>query len=178
MKDWNVVVTSQMGEEMRLLRELADLGEFHPSGFREVLIGRVPDPDGFLETLRQRWQDQPFFSRLLSTATPVRKIFPFTLENLRERLHQEALALVPELAGRAFYVRVKRRGHKGEIHSQEVEQDLDRHLLEALAARGTPGRIDFKEPEAVLLVELLHNQCGLTLITREMREKYPFIKVK
>jgi len=178
MKDWNVVVTSQMGQETRLLRELSELGEFHPSGFREVLIGRVPDPEAFLETLLRRWQEQPFFGQLLSTATPVRKVFPFTLENLMERLHEEALPFAAELAGRAFYVRVKRRGHKGEINSQQVEQDLDRFLLDTLAARGTPGRIDFHEPEAILFVELLHNQCGLTLITREMRQKFPFIKVK
>jgi tRNA(Ser,Leu) C12 N-acetylase TAN1 len=178
MKDWNMVVTSQTGQEHRLLRELADLGEFHPSGFREVLIGRVADAGEFLAILKQRWQDQPFFPEILSTATPVARVLPFTVDNLSLRLKEEALAFLAALAHRAFYVRVKRRGHKGEIKSQEVEQELDRFLLDALAARQTPGRIDFQDPDAILLVELLHNQCGLTLITRDMREQYPFIKVK
>lgn len=178
MKDWNVVVTSRMGQEPRLLRELAGLGEFQASGFREVLIGKVPDLREFLEILRKRWHEQPFLPEILSTATPLAALFPFTLENLLTRLQEEARAFLSELAHRAFYVRVKRRGHKGEIKSQEVEQDLDRFLLDTLAAQEAPGRIDFQNPDLILLVELLHNQCGLGLITREMRERYPFIKVK
>ncbi len=178
MKDWNVVVTSQMGQEPRLLRELAGLGEFQASGFREVLIGKVPDQWEFLENLRKRWQEQPFLPEILSTAAPLTALFAFTLENLLPRLREAARAFLPHLANRSFYVRVKRRGHKGEIKSQEVEQDLDRFLLDALAAQDTPGRIDFHDPDAILLVELLHNQCGLGLISREMRRQYPFIKVK
>jgi len=29
-----------------------------------------------------------------------------------------------------------------------------------------------------VVVEIIHNQCGLGLITREMKERYPFIKLK
>jgi tRNA(Ser,Leu) C12 N-acetylase TAN1 len=178
MKDWNVVLTSQMGQENRLLQEMESLGEFHPSGFRAVLIGRVPDPMAFLETLKRAWETQPFLAEMLSTATPVQTLFPFTLENLLDRLKEAALEFLPDIDAKPFYVRVKRRGHKGEISSQEVEQALDRFLLEELSARGRPGRIDFQEPEVILLVELLHNQAGLTLVTREMNERYPFMKVK
>jgi adenylyl- and sulfurtransferase ThiI len=115
---------------------------------------------------------------MLSTATPIQALFPFTLEDLLERLKLEALAFLPAIGEKPFYVRVKRRGHKGEISSQEVEQALDRFLLDELATQGREGRIDFNQPDCILLVELLHNQGGLTLITREMKERYPFIKVK
>jgi tRNA(Ser,Leu) C12 N-acetylase TAN1 len=178
MKDWNVVLTSQMGQEHRLLQEMAALGEFRPSGFRAVFIGKVSDPLAFLETLKQAWETQPFLAEMLSTATPVQALFPFTLENLLDRLKEAAREFLPEIEAQSFYVRVKRRGHKGEISSQEVEQALDRFLLEELAARGRPGRIDFQEPEVILLVELLHNQAGLCLVTREMNERYPFVKIK
>ena len=178
MKDWNMVLTSQMGQERRLLQEMAGYGEFHASGFRAVVIGKVPDTSEFLETLKRAWETQPFLPEILSTALPVQGVFPFTLENLLDRLKQEALSLLPEIDAKPFYVRVKRRGHKGEISSQAVEQALDRFLLDELAARGRQGRIDFQEPEVILFIELLHNQCGLTLITREMKERYPFIRVK
>ncbi len=178
MKDWNVVLTSQMGQERRLLREVADLGEFHPSGFREVIIGRVADPEAFLETLKNWWEEKPFLPQLLSTAVSVRSAFPFTRENLVLRLQEEVLPLLEEIGGRAFYVRMKRRGHKGELSSLEVEQALDQFLKEELAARGFSPRIDFEQPEVIVLVETVHNQCGLGLITREMKERYPFIKVK
>jgi tRNA(Ser,Leu) C12 N-acetylase TAN1 len=178
MKDWNVVLTSHMGEEHRLLKEIADYGDFQAAGFREVIIGKVPDPAEFLEILKHSWETQPFLSGMLSTATPVHRLFSFPTEELMDRLRQESLAFLPRLEGKAFYVRVKRRGHKGEISSQEVEQALDRFLLDELAARGQPGRIDFDSPDVMLFVEILHNQCGLTLITPEMKQRYPFIKVK
>ena len=160
------------------MQEMADYGEFHLSGFRAVILGKVDDPGEFLETLKRKWEAQPFFPQMLSTATPIQALFPFTLENLMDRLKQEALAFLPAIGDKPFYVRVKRRGHKGELSSQQVEQALDRFLLEELAAQGREGRVDFNHPEVILFVELLHNQCGLTLITREMKERYPFVKVK
>lgn len=178
MKDWNVVLTSRMGEENRLLREMADFGEFHLSGFRAVILGKVPAPMEFLETLKHKWETQPFFPEMLSTVTPIQVLCSFILENLLDRLKHEALVFLPAIDVKPFYVRVKRRGHKGEISSQEVEQALDHFLLDELAMQGRQGRIDFHHPELILFVELLHNQGGLTLITREMKERYPFIKVK
>jgi tRNA(Ser,Leu) C12 N-acetylase TAN1 len=178
MKEWNVVVTSHMNQERRLLRELEPLGEFHPSGFREVIIGQVPDVPGFLEILRQYWAEKPFFPHLLSTVVPLRVVFAFTLENLLLRLKEEALALGPEIGDAPFYVRMKRRGHKGELSSLEVEQALDEFLKEELAARGQRCHIDFDQAEVILIVETIHNQCGLGLVTREMKERYSFIKVK
>lgn len=178
MKDWNVVVTSHMDREHQLLRELDGLGEFHPSGFRDVIIGKVPEVGEFLETLRRLWEEKPFFPPILSTVVPVRLVFPFTLENLVERLKQEAFILGPEIGDRAFYVRMKRRGHKGELSSLEVEQALDQFLKDELTSRGQKCHIDFTAPGVIVVVETIHNQCGLGLVTREMKERYPFIKVK
>ncbi len=178
MKDWNVVVTSFMHQERRLLQELHGLGEFQPSGFREVIIGLVPDVGDFLENLRRAWEDKPFLAEFLSTVAPVREVFPFTPENLLTKLQEKILALLPEIGDRAFYVRVKRRGHKGEISSQELEQALDQFLKEELESQGRKGRIDFAAPEAIVVVEAIHNQCGLGLVSREMKERYQFVKVK
>lgn len=178
MKDWNVVLTSQMNQEKRLLKELAGLGEFQASGFREVVIGKVPELDAFLETLKRYWEEKPFFSNILSTVVPLRVVFPFTLENLVPRLEEQALALGPEIGDAPFYVRMKRRGHKGELSSQEVEQTLDLFLKTELTARGQKCHIDFEHATVLVVVETIHNQCGLGLVTRQMKERYPFIKVK
>jgi len=178
MKDWNVVVTSFMNQEYRLLTKLAGLGDFHLSGFREVIIGKVLDVGQFLETLKRYWDEKPFLPELLSTIVPLREVFPFTLENIEERLREKVLALIPEIGDRAFYVRLKRRGRKGELSSQEMEQTLDQFLKEELASRGKKSRVDFEAAEVMVVVELIHNQCGLGLVTREMKERYPFIKVK
>jgi len=78
MKEWNVVLTSHANQERRLLSELAGLGEFQSTGFREVIIGLVPNTPEFLETLLKRWQEQLFLPEMLSTVAPVRAVFPFT----------------------------------------------------------------------------------------------------
>jgi len=178
LKDWNVVLTSQANQERRLLLELAGLGEFQSTGFREVIIGKAPDVGEFLETLLRRWQEQPFLPEILSTVVPVRTMFPFTLENLGPRLEEQVKPLAPEIGAQPFYVRLKRRGHKGELMSQEIEQALDRFLKEEIAALGLTPTIDFTDPGVIVVLETLHNQCGVGLITREMKNRYPFIKVR
>lgn len=178
MPEWNVVLTSHTNQEQRLRLELADLGEFRPTGFREVLTGQVPDTLAFLERLRKRWLEQPFLPEILSTVVPVRAMFPFTLENLVARLEEHLKPLAPEIGAQPFYVRLKRRGHKGVIASQEVEQALDRFLKEEIAALGLTPTIDFTDPGVIVVVETIHTQCGVGLITREMKARYPFVKVK
>jgi tRNA(Ser,Leu) C12 N-acetylase TAN1 len=179
MKEWNVVVTSQMRQEHRALQELADLGEFAHSGFTSVVVGQVRDPGEFLETLKKRWEEQAFlYPEIFGMAVPVKVMFAFTLEHLLDRLKQAVRALGPEIQGKSFYVRVKRRGHKGEVHSQELEQALDQFLRDEVCPPGEPCRVDFDQADAIVVVEILHNQCGVGLITREMKERYPFIKIK
>jgi len=178
MKDWNVVITSYMRQQRRLLRELAGLGEFQPSGFTAVILGKVPEVGEFLEALKNLWEKSPFLSEYLSGVVPIRTVFPFTVENLTARLTEELRALGPEIGNQAFYVRLKRRGHKGEFSSQEVEQALDRFLNEEFCSQGQGCRVDFEAADVIVAVETIHNQCGLGLVTREMKERYPFIKVK
>jgi tRNA(Ser,Leu) C12 N-acetylase TAN1 len=178
LKDWNVVVTSYMRQERRLLAELSDLGEFHSSGFAAVILGKVPDVSKLFETLKGRLAKNPVLPDLLSSVTPVRRVFAFTLENLEERLRQEIRALAPEIGGQAFYVRLKRRGHKGELHSVEVEQALDRLIKDEFCAQGQNCFVDFHRAEVIVVVETVHNQCGVGLVTREMKERYPFIKIE
>ena len=175
MHEWNVVLTSHPKKEQRLLQELVGLGEFQPSGFREVIVGLVADLQAFLEILRHRWQEQLFLPEILSTVAPVRAMFPFTLDDLRDRLQKHLEPLAREIGGRPFYVRLKRRGHKGKIHSQDVEQALDLFLKEKIAGLGFSPVIDFTEPECLVVVELIHNQCGVGLITREDQARYPFL---
>lgn len=178
MKVWNVVLTSQTNQESRLLQEVAGLGEFQPSGFREVIIGLVPDTKEFLETMRQRWQEQLFLKEILGTIIPVSAMFPFTVEDLLPRLKEHLEPFALEIKDQPFYVRLIRRGHKGEVNSQEIEQALDRFLAEKITGLGFSPVIDFHKPRYIVAVELIHNQCGVGLITAEEKAKYPFVKIK
>lgn len=178
MKDWNVVLTAHMNQGRRLLRKLGQWGEFQSSGFHEVILGKVLDVEEFLEALRRLWEKEPGFSEILSTVVPLRCLFPFTLENLMSRLQAETLPLIEEIGDSPFYVRMKRRGHKGELSSQAVEQELDAFLLDECVRRGLKAHIDFRDAEKIMVIETIHNQCALGLITRELKARYPFIKIK
>lgn len=57
------------------------------------------------------------------------------MDDFEERL-KDALMPYAELIKREpIYVRIERRGHKGEIHGQHVALDLDCTLIEPLGAR-------------------------------------------
>jgi tRNA(Ser,Leu) C12 N-acetylase TAN1 len=81
------------------------------------------------------------------------------------------------LVGQSFYVRLERRGLKGRIVSPEVERCLDACLLELAAETGNPARIDFDDPDTVLAVETIGDRCGIGVLTRELRARYPFVRV-
>ena len=177
MQDWNLVLTSHMYQERRLLEELASQGEFRPTGFTAVLLGRVPDVPAFLDYLRGRWLRQAYVPTLLSRVVPVRRVFAFTPEDLAARIIETASEWLPEIGDAPFYVRMQRRGYKGVISSQAVEQAVDQALVEACRRWGRLCRIDFAAAEYIVAVQTVHTQCGVGLISRGMQETYPFIRL-
>jgi len=177
MQDWNLVVTSHMYQERRLREELAAQGDFQPTGFTAVLLGRVPDVPAFLDYLLGRWLRQAYFPTLLSRVVPVRRVFPFTPEDLASQVAHTALAWLPEIGDAPFYVRMQRRGYKGIISSQAVEQAVDQILAEDCRRRGRQCRIDFAAAEFIVAVQTVHSQCGVGLVSRRMQETYPFIRI-
>jgi tRNA(Ser,Leu) C12 N-acetylase TAN1 len=85
---------------------------------------------------------------------------------------------VEEVEDRKFYVRVKRRGHKGEISSQEIEKEIARFVIDKLEKDGKHAQVSFSDPDIIIVVEMIANRAGVTSITKEMKEKYVLLKVK
>lgn len=48
-------------------------------------------------------------------------------------------------------------------------------LLQALERRGTPGRISFDDPDAILAVDTVSNRAGMALWNRDELRTYPFL---
>jgi tRNA(Ser,Leu) C12 N-acetylase TAN1 len=67
---------------------------------------------------------------------------------------------------------------KGRVHSPTFERALGDRVWQALEARGEKPRVDFRDPDAVLVVETIGEQAGLAVITRELRQAYPFVKLR
>jgi tRNA(Ser,Leu) C12 N-acetylase TAN1 len=174
---WNVVATAKNLEQRHLARRLKRLGDFWWTPFLGVLVGRVEDHQAFFEQLQRQEDSRPGFLAPLSKLVPVERTFPFTVETLPLLLRDAVGGYAEQIDSGLFYVRVERRGHAGEIHSQTLEQELDRTLIEMLKERGAEPHVNFKDPDVIIAIEIVGDECGVGLITRGMRERFPFVKV-
>jgi tRNA(Ser,Leu) C12 N-acetylase TAN1 len=177
MRDWNVVATIRGQGFDRARQLLGELGVVHSVGMYNVVVMKVSDVWGFLGALQRRFEQHPEVAQFLGRVIPVTRTFEFeTPEEFEAMARQAALAFVPNLAGKSFHVRFHRRGFKGRLLSPDEERFLDGALLESLRAAGTPGRITFDDPDAVLSVETVGHRAGLSLWTRDELQRYPFLR--
>jgi tRNA(Ser,Leu) C12 N-acetylase TAN1 len=144
-----------------------------------VIIGRVEDVHGFLETIEIRRRERAGKLGPLSQIVPIEKSFDFDLADFKDRLKEALLPYARELENNSkFCVRVKRRGHKGELSSQDIEKEMAAFIIDALEKDGKQAQVRFEDPDKLIIVETIGNRAGVGLIPREMRERYPFIRVK
>ncbi|PLX83490.1 MAG: hypothetical protein C0617_11210 [Desulfuromonas sp.] len=179
MWEFNLVVTTASeGRFRHLLEELRPYGDFHKTGFLGVLLGKVNDPQVFLEEVRQRREERLIAFQDLGRAVPVERTFTFGAEEFLDKVKEAIAPYIERLAGKRFYVRLERRGLKGTIVSPEVERAVDAHIEEELARREQLAHVDFEHPEAIVVIETVGDRCGVGLLTEEMIERYrPFVRV-
>jgi tRNA(Ser,Leu) C12 N-acetylase TAN1 len=177
LPSWNVVVTAKDHEQRHLARCVKRLGDFWWTPFLGLLVGRVAGHEAFCEPLRRSEEERPGFLRPLARLIPIDRTYTFQVEHLPAQFERAVLAYADRIDSGSVNVRIERRGHAGAIHSQPLEQELDRTLLAHLRGQGVTPFIDFKDPDAIVAVELIGDECGVGLITRTMRECFPFVKV-
>ena len=108
---------------------------------------------------------------------PIERTFRVAAANFDAQLRAETAFLLPRLANRRFHVRLERRGHKGVIDTAAAKQALGEHLYDQLAARGEFAGVDFRDPDVVVIVELIGDVGGIGLISRELHQRFPFVKI-
>jgi len=178
MQEWNVVISVQEHGYRKALDLFADFGNVKRTDFFNVLLMRAEDRQYMLEVLTQKALYLPDSLSFLTRLIPVTHTFIFrSAEEFQSQAKDVVLQWVPELSGKNFHVRVYRRGLKGKISSPDVERYLDTLLREALDTAGTPGTISFEDADAVIVIVTIGNWAGLSLITSEFRERYPFVRV-
>jgi tRNA(Ser,Leu) C12 N-acetylase TAN1 len=179
MQDWNIVVSVHAEGFRDAWRLLQRLGEVSKTDYFNVLVLKVEDPEQFLEVLRRRIEDEPGTLNFIGRVVPVTRTFSYRdAEEFEEKARQTALAWTPELASKSFHVRMHRRGFKSRLSSQQEEQRIAGALLEALEREGTPARITFQDPDAILAVETVGNRAGMSLWSREDLKRYPFLALR
>lgn len=174
--DWNVLVTTREGEQRAVRRALSRLVRLRRSGYRNVLIGRVIDAAALLDGVAELLE-RGLLQEQLGRVIPIERTFAVDAAAFDVQLREEAAAFLPRLAHRRFHVRIDRRGHKGLIRTVDSEQALGDHLGSQLERAGQYAGVDFRDPDVVLVVQLIGDQAGIALVTRELRERYPFVHV-
>jgi tRNA(Ser,Leu) C12 N-acetylase TAN1 len=175
---WNVVVTLEGPGYRQALKLLSYYGRVRETGFYNVVVLEVEDLGEFMERLRLDRESIGEVKQHLGRALPAQHSFHFEDREEFERAAAQAVrAWLPRLAGKRFYVRLHRRGLKGELSSLDEERALAASLLAALEEQGTPGAISFDDPELVIDLETVGREAGVSLWTREELERYPFLRV-
>ena len=177
MKNWNVIVTVAPGpdRQSRLLGQLRRLGDFKRTEFKNVCSGHVEDVAQFLEALRfARGNSEPWLADL-ARVIPVEQTFSFTPETLTEQLKQAVVPLVSRMTEGSFHVRLERRGLHDQVMSQEVEPEVGEHLQALAEAAGKRLQVSFANADYVVAVETIGTQCGIALLDRVFRERFPFV---
>ncbi len=178
MEKWNILATALRREERYVLRLLDKYGKFRGSGYRDVVLGYVEDVPVFLEAIETVRRESPGKLRSLGQIVPLEENFGFDLADFMDKAKEAVSPYIDQLKDSRFFVRVVRRGHKGEISGMETEKELDGFILESLDNRGGKAVVDIEEFEKMIIIETVGNHAGIGLISREVKEKYPFIKVK
>ncbi len=175
-RDWNVVACARGEGYHQLAEALTRYGPVAPAGFFNVLVARVEDPTVLLEDLRRRLVEEEGLAgclgRLVWVAETVDFADPAELEG---ELLRRSERWLPQLAGRTFHSRVRRRGLKGRLSGRTLERALNHHLVTRLRALGRPGYVSFRDPDWVLAVETVGPRAGLSWWDRVARRRYPFL---
>lgn len=178
MDYWNIVVMVQWGWDRAVFRELRHMGEFRHTPFQGVVTGRVDDTEWFLAQIHQVCEAGVRWAQGIARVIPVEQTFEFTPDTFEERLREAVTPYVQRMSDGAFYVRLERRGYKGKIISPEVERALDTHIIVTGEQQGKHLHVSFEDPDYIVAVETVTNICGAALFDREIRTKYPLIKIR
>lgn len=172
----NVLVTSFRFHEGKALRILGEFGEFKGTEFRDIILGKVEDKEKFLEAIKPKMEADA--SKSISRIIPFDSFFVFEAEKLLDKL-KEVIAVYTGFVAEneLFDIRMKRRGLKGVINSQEVENALREHFSELLKTKGIKAKLDFEKPDKIIVIETVGQQCGVGLISKDLTAKYSFVRV-
>ncbi|MFP3951735.1 MAG: THUMP domain-containing protein [Candidatus Bathyarchaeia archaeon] len=168
-----LILTAYRYREQELLEDVESLGEFHSSGFRDVVRGRVSDLNTFLDEL----EEETIFS--LSRVIPIEKSFKISIDDAEKDIAIEVEELLEEIEeGESFAVRVERRGYSEELSSKELEKYIGTYITDALEDRfEAKPEVDLEDPDKAVIIETLGKWCGIGIISKAMRERYSYLKL-
>jgi tRNA(Ser,Leu) C12 N-acetylase TAN1 len=177
VKDWNTIVTIYQQGFRRAMRALQGIGPTDRTPYYNVLIMKIEDPVAALETIERLTQERAALYDAIARVAPAQFTFDFqSLEEFTDHAKSFLLGLVPKLAGRSFHVRLHRRGWKFDLQTPEAERLFDDFVVAATAKSGTPARITFAEPDAVIVIDTIDGRAGIAMWAHEDLVRYRLLR--
>ena len=178
MENWNLVATTAEGKYTQALKFLAPFGIVKPTAYNNVVMMDVRDTLELMTLLAEEWQTQGGRLLLFKRVVPVTHTFNFGDRALFVRRAQEVtLDWVPQLTGHTFRVRMHRRGFKDQLSSVEEEQILTATILDATGKAGKRAAVSVDDPDALIAMETIGSNAGMSLWFREDLQHYPFLHI-
>lgn len=154
------------------------MGWLEETHYHNVLVLRVDDVERFLQEFLERWSEDPFVPSCFSRVVPLTSAFHYESPEALDSKTQEAMRpFVAMLAGHSYHVRMHRRGFKDRVVSHAEEQALGGFVERELAAVGQRARVEFEDPDFIVVLETVGQRGGMSLWSREQRERYPFLNL-
>jgi tRNA(Ser,Leu) C12 N-acetylase TAN1 len=179
MGNWNLIVTTAEGRYTQALGFLARFGIVKPTSYYNVVMMEVRDIPELMEVLAREWENQGGRLLLLQRVVPMSHTFNFRDTQAFGSKATEILSgWTDRLAGNAFHVRMHRRGFKDQLRSEEEERFLNAAVVDATAQYGNAAVVSFDDPDAIIAVETIGNQAGMSLWLREDLQRYPFLHIR
>jgi tRNA(Ser,Leu) C12 N-acetylase TAN1 len=177
VKDWNVVISIYQDGFREARRALKQFGPVELTPYHNVLVMRVDNPAAMLEAVERKTEEVPALYDAISRVAPAARTFEFdSTETFKAKAQSILLESLPRLAGRSFHVRLHRRGQRQDLRSPDVERFLDDILLDASKATGTPARIAFTDPDAVVAIDTVDDRAGIGVWMREDLEHHRLLR--
>jgi tRNA(Ser,Leu) C12 N-acetylase TAN1 len=168
LRDWNVVVSVYQEGFRRVLKALRQLAPTERSDYYNVLVMKADDPVAVLTAIEEKTEESTALYDAISRVAPAARCFEFhSAGEFVEKAEQIIAEWSARLAGRAFHVRLHRRGAKYDLGTQDAERLFDDIVLDGTAKAGTPAKVSFSDPDAVIAIDTIDDRAGLALWTRE-----------
>ena len=160
LKDFNLLATTSRGNEKQMCSELSyllkeELGDLQPvvekTGIRGLVAAKTSlNPRAVNEKFRAILQERPYEFRYALRIIPVERVVPTDLDEVK-RVAAELAANI----GENETVRVTVEKRFTSLHSRD--------FIEAVAT-GIDRKVDLKNPDKILLVEVVGGLTGMSLI--------------
>ncbi len=159
LKDFNILATTSRGNEDEACRELwyllREIGDPAPKIDRTyvsgLIVGKtVVNPFDVVAELRIILRNRPYEFRYLLRIIPIEKVFQTSLDKIREASTKFSKNIGEN---ETFRVTVEKRFW-----------DIPSHEIIEVAAADLKRKVDLTHPNKILLIEVVGNLTGLSLI--------------